>query len=258
MVGGKHGGAGGTGMRRAGPAWSSLPERPEFSPCTRMWMSRRVRPARPSQKGHGMRQSKRGAVDPFIVMDVMEAARLAEVAGRRIVHMEVGQPGTPAPALARSALARAMEEGALGYTVARYKLAEFVMSAAIAGLAGSVKSLVFQFATLTDAHWHTSGEVVLMTLLGGLGTVFGPLVGAAIVVILQNTLADKVGSMITVIIGSIFVLCVLLFRRGVAGELAALYKNVIGGREGQTQRPREGWTGSAVTSTTTVPTQAKR
>lgn len=119
----------------------------------------------------------------------------------------------------------------LGYDVSRYKLIAFVLSASLAGLAGAIKALVFQFATLTDAHWHTSGEVVLMTLLGGLGTVLGPVIGAAIVVILQNTLADKVGSMITVIIGSIFVLCVLLFRRGIAGELADLHKNTLGIRD---------------------------
>jgi branched-chain amino acid transport system permease protein len=145
----------------------------------------------------------------------------------------------------------------LGYDVNRYKLMAFVLSAGLSGLAGGTKALVFQFATLTDAHWHASGEVVLMTLLGGLGTVLGPLVGAAIVVVLQNTLADKVGSMITVIIGSIFVLCVLLFRRGVAGELVALYKNVVGGREGNTQRSSRGWTGSPATPSATAATQAK-
>ena len=134
----------------------------------------------------------------------------------------------------------------------------FVLSAGLSGLAGGTKALVFQFATLTDAHWHTSGEVVLMTLLGGLGTVFGPLIGAAVVVILQNKLADKVGSMITVIIGSIFVLCVLLFRRGIAGELSALYRNLVGAREGKTKRPPEGGPGSPVTSSTTISAQAKR
>lgn len=170
---------------------------------------------------------------------------------RRIIHSPFGE----ILKAIRENEARAIS---LGYDVNRYKLMAFVLSAGLSGLAGGTKALVFQFATLTDAHWHTSGEVVLMTLLGGLGTVFGPLVGAAIVVILQNTLADKVGSMITVIIGSIFVLCVLLFRRGVAGELAALYKNVVGGREGNTQRPRERCTGSHTTSTTTLPTQAKR
>ena len=116
----------------------------------------------------------------------------------------------------------------LGYDVAKYKLLAFVLSAGLAGLAGATKTLVFKFATLTDAHWHTSGEVVLMTLLGGMGTLFGPLVGATVVVTLQNELADKVGSLVTVIMGAIFVICVLAFRRGIVGESLALYKRMIG------------------------------
>jgi branched-chain amino acid transport system permease protein len=116
----------------------------------------------------------------------------------------------------------------LGYDVAKYKLLAFVLSAGLAGLAGATKTLVFKFATLTDAHWHTSGEVVLMTLLGGMGTVFGPLVGATVIVTLQNELADKVGSLVTVIMGAIFVICVLAFRRGIVGESLALYKRMTG------------------------------
>ncbi len=118
----------------------------------------------------------------------------------------------------------------LGYDVAKYKLLAFVLSAGLAGLAGATKTLVFRFATLTDAHWHTSGEVVLMTLLGGMGTVFGPVAGAATIVTLQNELADKVGSLVTVIMGAIFVFCVLVFRRGIVGELGALYKKMTGAR----------------------------
>jgi branched-chain amino acid transport system permease protein len=118
----------------------------------------------------------------------------------------------------------------LGYDVAKYKLLAFVLSAGLAGLAGATKTLVFKFATLTDAHWHTSGEVVLMTLVGGMGTVFGPLVGATVIVTLQNELADKVGSLVTVIMGSIFVICVLAFRRGIVGESLALYERMIGRR----------------------------
>ncbi len=109
----------------------------------------------------------------------------------------------------------------LGYQVDRYKLLAFVLSAALAGLAGSMKTLVMGFATLTDVHWSSSGEVILMTLLGGVGTFFGPVMGAGIVISLQNLLADKVGSWVTVIIGVIFVLCVLAFRKGVIGELQA-------------------------------------
>ena len=109
----------------------------------------------------------------------------------------------------------------LGYQVDRYKLLAFVLSAALAGLAGSLKTLVMGFATLSDVHWSMSGEVILMTLLGGVGTFFGPAFGAGIVISLQNLLADKVGSWVTVIIGAIFVLCVLAFRKGVVGELHA-------------------------------------
>jgi branched-chain amino acid transport system permease protein len=111
----------------------------------------------------------------------------------------------------------------LGYDVDKYKLLAFVISAALSGLAGATKTVVFQLASLTDAHWHTSGEVVLMTLLGGLGTVFGPVVGAFVIVGLQNQLADKVGSWVQVIMGVIFVVCVLAFRRGLVGELMALF-----------------------------------
>ncbi len=112
----------------------------------------------------------------------------------------------------------------LGYDVDRYKLVAFIISAGLSGLAGATKTLVLGFETLTDVHWHMSGEVVLMTLLGGLGTVLGPVVGAFVIVTLQNELADKVGSWVQVIMGVIFVICVLAFRRGIVGELAALFK----------------------------------
>jgi len=114
----------------------------------------------------------------------------------------------------------------LGYKVDRFKLMAFVISSAIAGLAGATKCLVFQLASLTDVSWHTSGEVVLMTLLGGVGTVLGPLVGAFTVVTLQSELSS-VGSWITVIIGGTFVVCVLVFRRGFMGELARLLKRPL-------------------------------
>jgi branched-chain amino acid transport system permease protein len=112
----------------------------------------------------------------------------------------------------------------LGYDVDRVKLLAFTLSAGLAGLAGSTKSLVLQLASLTDVHWHMSGEVVLMTLLGGLGTVFGPLVGAALVVVLQN--AAVFGRWTLVAQGVIFVVCVLVFRRGIVGEIAALFRRV--------------------------------
>lgn len=110
----------------------------------------------------------------------------------------------------------------LGYRVDQYKLLAFVLSAALAGLAGSLKTLIMGFATLSDVHWTMSGEVILMTLLGGVGTFFGPVFGAGIVISLQNLLADKVGSWVNVIIGVIFVVCVMAFRKGVVGELQAL------------------------------------
>jgi branched-chain amino acid transport system permease protein len=107
----------------------------------------------------------------------------------------------------------------LGYKTDRYKLVAFVLSATLAGVAGSTKALVFQLASLTDVHWTMSGEVVLMTLLGGLGTVFGPAVGAFIIVAMQNYLAGF-GQWVTIIQGAIFVICVLLFRRGIVGVIA--------------------------------------
>ncbi|KWV56201.1 ABC transporter permease [Rhizobium altiplani] len=108
----------------------------------------------------------------------------------------------------------------LGYSVAHYKLGAFVMSAALAGLAGAVKSLVFQFATLTDVAWQMSGEVILMTLLGGIGTLIGPLFGAGLVVTLENYLATSEFP-VTIITGIVFMVCVLIFRRGIIGEFYA-------------------------------------
>src|SRR6478672_12456129 len=116
----------------------------------------------------------------------------------------------------------------LGYDVNRYKLMAFVLSAALSGLAGATKALVFTFVTLTDSEWHTSGDVVLMSLLGGMGTVSGPIVGAFSIVTLENELSDKVGSFVTVIIGVIFICSVLVFRKGIVGEFTALYRRVVG------------------------------
>ena len=108
----------------------------------------------------------------------------------------------------------------LGYRTERYKLVAFVMSATLAGLAGATKAIAIGLASLSDVQWQMSGEVVLMTLVGGLGTVFGPVVGAAIIVAMQTQLVGF-GQWVTIIQGIIFVVCVLLFRRGVVGELAA-------------------------------------
>src|SRR5205809_288548 len=131
----------------------------------------------------------------------------------RIIHSPYGQ----VLKAIRDNEARAIS---LGYRTERYKLAAFVLSAALAGLAGATKAIVFQLASLTDVHWTMSGEVVLMTLLGGMGTVFGPVVGAFTIIGLENYLAGF-GQWVTVITGSIFVICVLAFRRGIVGELAA-------------------------------------
>jgi branched-chain amino acid transport system permease protein len=114
----------------------------------------------------------------------------------------------------------------LGYRTNRYKLAVFVLSAGLAGLAGATKAIVFQLASLTDVHWTMSGEVVLMTLLGGMGTVFGPFAGAAIIVTMQNYLATF-GAWVTVIQGVIFVVCVLLFREGIVGVIGRRLKKPL-------------------------------
>jgi len=128
----------------------------------------------------------------------------------RIVHSPFGQVLKSI----RENEARALS---LGYAVDRYKLVAFVLSGALAGLAGATKSLALGLATLTDVGWQMSGEVVLMTLLGGMGTILGPAVGATVIVAMQNYLAD-LGSMVTIIMGATFVVCVLVFRRGIVGE----------------------------------------
>ena len=147
----------------------------------------------------------------YVVLAVFVAVFLFII---RIVHSPYGQ------------VLKAIRENepraiSLGYDVDRYKLLAFVLSTALAGLAGSMKTLVLGFATLSDAHWSLSGEVVLMTLLGGMGTFAGPVLGAFTIIGLQNFLADEVGSWINVIIGVIFVVCVVAFRRGFVGELLA-------------------------------------
>lgn len=134
----------------------------------------------------------------------------------RIIHSPFGQ-------VLKSIRENEPRALSLGYQVEKFKLLAFVLSAALSGLAGATKTLALGLASLTDVHWHQSGEVVLMTLLGGLGTVFGPVVGAFMITGLQNYLAEF-GSWVTVIMGFIFVVCVLIFRRGVVGEIQALVK----------------------------------
>jgi len=147
----------------------------------------------------------------FVVLAIFAAVFLFIV---RVVHSPYGQ------------VLKAIRENepravSLGYDVDRYKLLAFVLSTSLAGLAGALKTVVLGFATLSDAHWSLSGEVVLMTLLGGMGTFAGPVLGAFTIIGLQNFLADRVGSWVTVIIGAIFVVCVVGFRRGFVGELLA-------------------------------------
>lgn len=149
----------------------------------------------------------------FTVLTVFVAVFLFII---RVVHSPYGQ------------VLKAIRENepraiSLGYDVNRYKLLAFVLSTTLAGLAGSLKTLALGFATLSDAHWSLSGEVVLMTLLGGMGTFAGPVIGAFTIVGLQNFLADRVGSWVTVIIGATFVVCVVAFRRGFVGELLAWF-----------------------------------
>ena len=156
----------------------------------------------------------------FVVLAVFVAVFLFIV---RIVHSPYGQ------------VLKAIRENepravSLGYDVDKYKLLAFVLSTGLAGLAGSLKTVVLGFATLSDAHWSLSGEVVLMTLLGGMGTFAGPVIGAFTIIGLQNFLADRVGSWVTVIIGAIFVVCVVAFRRGFVGELLAWQKKRSGPR----------------------------
>ena len=114
----------------------------------------------------------------------------------------------------------------LGYKSDQYKVIAFVLSAALAGLAGGTKAIVFQLASLTDVHWGMSGEVILMTLIGGIGTIFGPIVGAVFFITLENYLA-QLGSWVLVVQGAIFVICVIAFRRGIIGELARVLKRPL-------------------------------
>jgi branched-chain amino acid transport system permease protein len=114
----------------------------------------------------------------------------------------------------------------LGYKTDHYKVIAFVLSAALAGLAGGTKAIVFQLASLTDVHWAMSGEVILMTLIGGIGTIFGPIVGALFFITLENYLS-QLGSWVLVVQGLIFVICVIAFRRGIVGEVARALKRPL-------------------------------
>jgi branched-chain amino acid transport system permease protein len=142
------------------------------------------------------------------------------LAGFWIIHRTIHSPFGHVLRAIRENEPRAIS---LGYDVDRHKLLAFVISAGLSGLAGSMKALVVQSATLSDVHWHRSGAVVLMTLLGGMGTTIGPSVGALLVAALENYLASY-GSWIAVLTGGVFIVCVLAFRRGIVGEIHALVK----------------------------------
>jgi branched-chain amino acid transport system permease protein len=164
-----------------------------------------------------------GLVDLSNVWAMYALVLAVFIGGFLLIHRTVQSPFGQVLKAIRENEPRALS---LGYDVNRYKLLAYVLSATLAGLAGATKAIVFELASLTDVHWTMSGEVVLMTLLGGLGTVFGPVVGALIIVAMENYLA-QLGSWVTVTQGVVFVVCVLTFRRGVIGELGRWLKKPL-------------------------------
>jgi len=146
----------------------------------------------------------------YVVLAIFLAAFLFI---HRVIHSPFGQ-------VLKSIKENEPRAISLGYDADRYKLLAFILSATLAGLAGATKAIVFQLASLTDVYWTMSGEVVLMVLLGGMATIFGPVVGAFVIIALENYLAPF-GEWVTIITGGIFVVCVLAFRRGIVGELGA-------------------------------------
>ncbi|WP_327789111.1 branched-chain amino acid ABC transporter permease [Marinimicrococcus flavescens] len=161
-----------------------------------------------------------GLIDLSDMMTLYVVVVIIFLAGFLLIYRTIHSPFGQVLKAIRENEPRAVS---LGYDVDRYKLVAFVLSAALSGLAGATKVLVFQLASLTDVHWAMSGEVVLMALVGGLGTIFGPVAGAVVIISLQNYLA-QLGAWVTVVQGVIFVLCVLAFRRGIMGELGRLLK----------------------------------
>ena len=159
-----------------------------------------------------------GVIDLMPTMTMYYFVLIVVLAGLLLIYRTVHSPFGQVLKAIRENEPRARS---LGYSVDRYKLLAFVLSAALAGLAGGLKAITLQLASLSDVHWTMSGEVVLMTLLGGIGTLFGPIVGAGVIVLIQDYLAET-GAWVTIITGGIFVVCVMLFRRGIAGELPRL------------------------------------
>ena len=164
-----------------------------------------------------------GLIDLSNVWAMYGTVLVIFVAGFLLIYRTIHSPFGQVLKAIRENEARAIS---LGYDIDRYKLAAFVISAALSGLAGATNALVFQLAALNNVHWGMSGEVVLMTLVGGLGTIFGPVVGAFVVLAMENYLAT-LGFWVTITQGAIFVLCVLAFRRGIIGELARLIKKPL-------------------------------
>ena len=158
-----------------------------------------------------------GIIDLSEVLTMYYTVLVIFAVGFLLIHRVIHSPYGQVLKAIRENEPRAIS---LGYRTDRYKLLAFVLSAALAGLAGGTKAIVFQLASLSDVHWTMSGEVVLMTLLGGMGTIFGPVVGAFIIIAMQSYLAE-LGSWVTIVQGIIFVVCVLAFRRGIVGELEA-------------------------------------
>ena len=161
-----------------------------------------------------------GLIDLRNEMTMYAVVLIIFLAGFMFIYRIIHSPFGEVLKAIRENEARAIS---LGYKTDRYKLAAFVLSATLAGVAGSTKAIVLQLASLTDVNWPMSGEVVLMTLVGGLGTIFGPMVGAFVILVMQFKLAP-IGEWVLVIQGAIFVTCVLLFRRGIVGELANILR----------------------------------
>ncbi|TMH72982.1 MAG: branched-chain amino acid ABC transporter permease [Betaproteobacteria bacterium] len=164
-----------------------------------------------------------GLIDLSNVWAMYGTVLVVFIAGFLLIYRIIHSPFRQVLKAIRENEARATS---LGYDVDRYKLAAYIISATLAGVAGAMNALVFQLAALNNVHWGMSGEVVLMTLLGGLGTIFGPVAGALVVIAMENYLA-QLGAWVTVTQGIIFVVCVLTFRRGIVGELARLIKKPL-------------------------------
>jgi branched-chain amino acid transport system permease protein len=164
-----------------------------------------------------------GVIDLSNIWNMYITVALVFLGGFLLIYRAIYSPFGQVLKAIRENEARAIS---LGYNTTMYKFLAYVLSGTLAGLAGATKAIVFQLASLTDVHWTMSGEVVLITLLGGMGTVFGPVAGALVIITMENYLA-QLGAWVTVVQGAIFVVCVLTFRRGIVGEIANLIKKPL-------------------------------